>query len=356
MVAVVLSDKPAPGFKYGYELSKEADNREPGNNETLIKIQAAALNHRDLWILKGQYPAIQTGDPICSDGVGIVVKNGSSQSPFKVGQRVLINPGYGWDSDERGPEKTFGILGLKPYPGTLADRSVVETDELVACPEHLTTAEAAALPLAGLTAYRALFSKAKVKRGDHVLITGIGGGVALYALQFAVAAGAHVYVTSGSQDKIEDAKKLGAVGGVNYKDDNCIEELKKLLNGNLLSAIVDGAAGPLYNKYPSVLKPGAIIANYGQTATGQAGVQGINFTMNFVIKNIDLVGSTMGSRREFREMVKFVEQHKIKPIVSEVFRGPLVESAYKAIDIMKQHKQFGKLVIEIDPSDEPQLK
>lgn len=102
--------------------------------------------------------------------------------------------------------------------GTLADRSVVETDELVACPEHLTTAEAAALPLAGLTAYRALFSKAKVKRGDHVLITGIGGGVALYALQFAVAAGAHVYVTSGSQDKIEDAKKLGAVGGVNYKD------------------------------------------------------------------------------------------------------------------------------------------
>ncbi|KAL1935489.1 hypothetical protein VTP01DRAFT_4629 [Rhizomucor pusillus] len=330
MVAVILNDKPAPGFQYGYELSKDGENR-------YLATMRLSLKSSDLWILKGQYPGIQSGDPVCSDSVGIIVKNGDSQSstPFKVGQRVLINPGYGWDSDERGPEKSFDILGLKPY-----------------------LAEAAALPLAGLTAYRALFTKAKVTRGEHVLITGIGGGVALFALQFAVAAGAHVYVTSGSQDKIEDAKKLGAVGGVNYKDDNCIEGLKKFLDGILLSAIIDGAGGPLYSKYPRVLKPGAIIATYGHTATGLVGAQaGINLPKDYVIENIDVVGSTMGSRRAYVIMCRVPrddQEHKIKPIVSQIFRGPLLESAYKAV--CHEHKQFGKLVIEIDPSDEPQLK
>ena len=102
--------------------------------------------------------------------------------------------------------------------GTFAEEVVVENKDLVPCPEHLTTAQAASLPLAGLTAYRAVFTRGNVKAGSNVLITGIGGGVALYALQFSVAVGANVYVTSSKQDKIEHAIKEGAKGGVNYKD------------------------------------------------------------------------------------------------------------------------------------------
>ncbi|KAI8390812.1 uncharacterized protein BYT42DRAFT_554419 [Radiomyces spectabilis] len=352
MVSLTLIDQPKhhSDFKFGFE-AKELPIAEPTASQTLVKVQAAAFNHRDLWILRNMYPGIVMGSTLGSDGVGIVVKNGSQSSSFEVGQRVLINPGVNWESDERGPEGDFKILGLLPAIGTFSESLVTESRELVPCPEHLSTAEAAALPLAGLTAYRALFTKGKVKKGDYVLITGIGGGVALFAMQFAVAVGAHVYVSSGSQEKIEQAKALGAEGGINYKDPKCIAELKKMLNGNQISAIIDGAGGPLYTQYPKVMRTGGIIVNYGQTA----GVEGVSFTMGHVIKNIDLCGSTMGSRREFQEMVAFVDKHKIKPVVSRVWQGLTNENVAEAIEMMKNHQQFGKVVIEINGSASPQL-
>lgn len=179
-----------------------------------------------------QYDGTVLDSVLGSDGVGYITKNGQR------GQRVLINPGYGWDSDERGPERDFHILGLLPVIGTFTKEEViVEKEDIVPCPEFLSMTEAAALPLAGLTAYRyqkvfckkklnfdrnvlyrSLFTKGLVQKGQHILITGIGGGVALFALQFAVAAGAHVYVTSSSPEKIQKSIELGAIGGVNYKD------------------------------------------------------------------------------------------------------------------------------------------
>ncbi|KAI8099951.1 uncharacterized protein BX664DRAFT_322481 [Halteromyces radiatus] len=347
MVSVLLTTNPKPnsGFKYGFEFKEQALGQ-PASDQAVVKIQAAAFNHRDIWILKGQYPAIIPGSVPGSDGVGIVT---SETASFKQGQRVLINPGSGWDEDERAPEQDFKILGLLPCIGTFTDSVVVDTKELLPCPEHLSTAEAAALPLAGLTAYRALFTKAKVRAGEHVLITGIGGGVALFALQFAVAAGAHVYVTSSNPDKIEKAIQLGAKGGVNYKDENCISELKKLLNGNLLSAIIDGAGGPLYEQYPRVMRTGGIIANYGQTVRDPA----VHFTALAFIKNIELRGTTMGSRAEFKKMVAFVDAHKIKPIVSQVWQGLTEESVDEAVRTMANGEQFGKLVIQIGDIDSP---
>ncbi|CAO3647298.1 unnamed protein product [Cunninghamella blakesleeana] len=323
---------------------KHTELKEPMSNEAIVNIQAAALNYCDVWILKGLYPGITPNSIIGADGVGIIqnITNGS----FKPGTRVLINPGHGWIKDPRGPEGDYFILGLLPCIGTLTDTVVVETEELVECPDHLSTTEAAALPLAGLTAYRALFTKSKIQKGDHVLITGIGGGVALFAMQFAIAAGAYVYVTSSKPRKIQQAIQLGAIGGVNYKDANCISELKKLLNGNLLSAVIDGAGGSLYNQYAKVMKRGGIIANYGQTAGGP----GVNFSMTNVLKNIDLCGSTMGSRQEFQEMVNFVGKHKIKPIVSHVWQGLTESSIHEAINTMKNGEQFGKLVLEINNS------
>ncbi|ORZ18562.1 hypothetical protein BCR42DRAFT_489907 [Absidia repens] len=327
MVSVILNESPKPNseFKYSLEIKDQAPVQ-PTSSQTLVNIQAAALNHRDVWILKGMYPGIVPGSVIGADAVGIV---GQDSAAFKQGQRVLINPGSGWDKDERGPEGNFRILGLLPCIGTLTDTVAAESAELFVCPNHLSVAEAAALPLAGLTAYRALFTKGRVAAGQHVLITGIGGGVALFALQFAVAAGAHVYVTSSNPKKIENAIRLGAKGGVNYKDENCIAELKKLLNGNLLSAVIDGAAGPLQKQYPKVMRTGGII-------------------------NLDITGSTMGSRQEFKEMVAFVDHHKIKPVVSRVWHGITEGSIDEAINYMKNGEQFGKLVIQISDIGSPQ--
>ncbi|KAI8071324.1 hypothetical protein BC940DRAFT_294163 [Gongronella butleri] len=343
MVSVILTEKPFEGttFKYGLEVKEQA-KPEAAQGQAIVSIQASALNHRDVWILKGQYPGIVPGSVIGSDGVGIVqeAKDGS----FQKGERVLINPGVGWEKDERGPEGPYIILGMLPVIGLLTDTVPVDTAELVKCPAHLTTEEAAALPLAGLTAYRALFTKALVKAGDHVLITGIGGGVALFALQFAVAAGAHVYVTSSSQQKIDQAVKLGAKGGVNYKDKNCLKDLKTMLGDASIAAVIDGAGGPLFAQYARVMMPGGIIAQYGQTAGGP----GVNYSMAHVIKHIDVRGSTMGSRLEFKKMVAFVEKHKIRPVVSHVWDQLTNDTIREAIDTMNNGQQFGKLVIKIN--------
>ncbi|KAI9250517.1 hypothetical protein BDA99DRAFT_209506 [Phascolomyces articulosus] len=342
MVAAILS-KPTADSKYKFSLQvKEHTTPAPQTGEAVVKIQAAALNHRDVWILKGLYPGIVEGSVLGADCVGVLAQPGSSS--VQAGQRVLISPSVNWDSDPRGPEGTFGILGLLPFPGTLTDTINIDGKEVFPCPSHLSTAEAAALPLAGLTAFRALFTKSEVRSGDHVLVPGIGGGVALFALQFAVAAGAHVYVTSSSEEKIKHAISLGAKGGVNYKDPNAGKELKKLLNGNLLSAVVDGSGGALFDQYVRVMKTGGIITQYGQTASPK----GVNFNMTAVLKNVDIRGSTMGSRAEFKQMLEFVEKHKIRPIVSHVFNGLTQENMDKAIAVIDAGQQTGKVVLEIN--------
>ncbi|RCI02451.1 hypothetical protein CU098_001382, partial [Rhizopus stolonifer] len=158
--------------------------------------------------------------------------------------------------------------------------------------------------------------------------------------------GAHVYVTSSSPEKIQKAIQLGAKGGVNYKEENCMAQLKKLLGSHLISAVIDGAGGPLCASYPRVMRTGGIIVNYGQTAS----TQGFPYTMTHVLKNIDVKGSTMGSRKEFRDMVQLVEQHKIKPVVSRVWHGLTAASIDEAIATMSKGEQFGKLVLEFSPT------
>ncbi|CAO3662692.1 unnamed protein product [Rhizopus stolonifer] len=328
MVSVILSNtKPFNSkFKFGVEYKERQASTNIKDGEVAVKIKAAAFNHRDVWILKDEYAGASTGSLLGSDGVGHITRNGS------VGQRVLLNPGHNWDKDEQGPEREFGILGLAPLVGTFTNEEViVKEEDTVPCPEFLSNTEAAALPLAGLTAYRVVFTKCKVQKGQHVLITGIGGGVALYALQFAVAAGANVYVTSSSSEKIQKSIELGAKGGINYKDEDCIDQLQKLLGNNKLSSIIDGAGGPLYEQYPRVLRSGGTIACYGYTASLSTG---LNLPISYVIENINVKGSTMGSRDEFVKMVKFVDERKIKPIVSQVWNGLNKDTFEEAVKAM----------------------
>lgn len=251
-----------PGVVY-YPLQKiDLPAPVPKDNEVVIQMSAAALNHRDLFIRQHLYPAMGFGIPLLADGCGAVTSTGSSSAAQKwLGKRVVINPGTGWIDDAEGPEDPQGykiLGGTKVNPvGTLGEHMVMGAEELEEAPAHLSDIEAASVPLTGLTAWRAVMTKSgNAKPGRNLLVTGIGGGVAIMALLFAAAAGVNVYVSSGSDEKIAKAKELGAVGGVNYKSKDWGKKLKELLPKDrpYLDAVIDGAGGDIVNQSMRLLK------------------------------------------------------------------------------------------------------
>ncbi|KAI6858221.1 alcohol dehydrogenase, partial [Hortaea werneckii] len=228
--------------------------------------------------------------------------------------------------------------------GTLGETVTIEASELEEAPKHLSSVEAAALPLTGLTAWRAVMTKSQqAKPGRNILITGIGGGVALMALLFASAAGANVFVTSGSEEKLKKAKAMGAAGGVNYKEEGWEKKLVAQLPADRkkLDAIIDGAGGEIVQKGTKMLRAGGVIVVYGMTISPK-----MPFLMSAVLQNIDVRGSTMGSRKEFADMVKFVDQKNLKPIISRtVFGLDNIDGINSLFEDMKSASQFGKLVV-----------
>ncbi|KAM0279092.1 hypothetical protein ACHAQH_004778 [Verticillium albo-atrum] len=324
----------------------------PGPNELLIKLSAAALNHRDLFIRRHLYPAISFDHPLLADGYGTVIAAGPGAPTTLLHQPVILTPCRGWAANPDGPEDAsrFTVIGAAALDaaGMAQDYIVVAPDEVEAAPAHLTPAQGAALPLVGLTAWRALVTKSgNALPGRNILVTGIGGGVALSILQFAVAHGCSVYVTSGDDAKIARAKQLGAAGGVNYKsDDRWDKALAGLLPADrpYLDAVVDGAGGDVVARAVRLLKAGGVISQYGMTVAPK-----MEWNMQAVLKNVELRGSTMGSREEFRDMVAFVREKKITPIVSRTVRGLTnLEGIDGLFRDMDEGKQFGKLVIEFD--------
>jgi zinc-binding alcohol dehydrogenase/oxidoreductase len=192
------------------------------------------------------------------------------------------------------------------------------------------------LPLAGVTAYRAVMTRARLTPGEKVLITGVGGGVALFALQFAVAAGAEVVVTSGSVEKLDKAMAMGAMGGANYRDVGFVERLKSLAGA--FDVIVDGAAGDGLNDLMDLAAPGGRVVLYGATRGNPAQV----VARRIFWKQLNVLGSTMGSPEDFGSMVKFVTRNGVKPVVDRVFGLEQGEAAFRW---MNEGKQFGKIVV-----------
>lgn len=318
---------------------KEVATPEIESHEALVKVSAAAFNHRDLWIQKGQYAGIRYPIILGSDGCGVVDKVGADVSKDWVGKEVIINPSLNWGNNPRVQAKDYIILGT-PNDGTFAEYVKIDARLLHPKPAHLSHEEAAALPLAGLTGFRATMKRAQAKAGENVLITGIGGGVALLCMQFAIAAGCNVYVTSGSDDKIKTAMEMGAKGGANYKNANWHKELKSMSGGGF-DAIVDSSAGDTFAKLVDMAKPAARIAMYGATlGPFNSGVPAKIFW-----KQLDILGSTMGNDEEFAEMLAFVNTHKIVPLVDSVFP---MEKAQEAIDKMSKGEQLGKIVLKIN--------
>lgn len=305
----------------------------PGH--AVVRLKAAALNHRDLWIQQGLYKDIKVPIVLGSDGAGLVLSVGSPADAGWIGREVMINPALDWGHDPRAQGPGFRILGM-PDAGTFAEQIAVPVDSLAPKPAHLTWEQAAALPLAGLTAWRALFTRAQLKTGERVLVTGTGGGAALFALQFACAAGAPVWVTSGSPEKIQRAQTLGALGGANYRDADWAESLQN--QAGRFAVIVDSAGGEGFAKLIDLTAPGGRIVFFGTTAGNPKDLD----LRKCFFRQINVLGTTMGSPADFTGMTRLVEEKKITPVVDQVF--PL-DAANAALRHMEASTQFGKIVL-----------
>ncbi|MBX3102443.1 MAG: zinc-binding dehydrogenase [Bacteroidetes bacterium] len=313
--------------------------QQPAAGHALIKLKAAALNHRDLWITQGRYANITPGTVLGSDGCGTVVAVGSAEDSSWVNTDVILNPNINWgDSGRHQDQEHYRILGM-PDDGTLAQYVNVPVHRLSSSPAHLKPEEAAALPLGGMTAYRALFSRGMLKEGQKVLVTGFGGGVAQFALQFALQAGNAAYATSSSDTKLAQAMQLGAAGTANYTRAGWEKTLQEQTGGGV-HLIIDGAGGDSLNTHLSLLRPGGRMVIYGATTGLPHSVD----LRRIFWKQLSLLGSTMASDEEFQLMVQFVQQYRVRPVVDTVFDFDQVPAAFAR---MAGGQQMGKLVVNI---------
>lgn len=329
MRAVVLEGPDRP------VVLKEIEKPVIKPGEVLIKLKAAALNRRDYWITIGKYAGIKYPIVLGSDGAGIVYEVGDDKDKHLLDEEVIINPGYGWGDDEHFQSEDFKILGL-PDNGTLAEYVKVRTDQVFTKPHHLNWEQAAALPLAGLTTFRALFIKGRAKKGNKVLVTGAGSGTGVFAVQWAVAAGCRVFVTSGTGEKIEQARQLGATAGVNYHAEDWAQQLQQLAGG--FDVIIDSALGEGFAKLPDLCNPGGRIVIFGGTAGNIPPLNG----RKLFWRQLQIIGTMMGSPDDFKALVDFTNQHQVVPVVDEIFT---LADAAKAIAKMEHSTQFGKIVL-----------
>lgn len=314
-----------------------------GPGEVLINLKAAALNHRDVFIQQGMYPGIKTPVIPGADGAGIVVETGDGVDPVWKGQEVIINCSLGWGHNPKfNDPATFEILGM-PRNGTFAEYISIGAEYIYHKPAHLSFAEAAAIPLAGLTAWRALMTRAVLQPSEKVLVTGIGAGTALFALQFATAFGAEVWVTSGSDAKIQKAVALGARGGVNYKNADWAKTLMTETGGGrtgYFDVIIDSAGGPGFSKLTDAAAPGGRIAIFGGTTGNLTDIA----PSKVFFKHLNIFGTTMGTGKEFGDMLEFINEHQLMPVVDQIFPLADAQQAYQRMD---EGQQSGKIILDI---------
>ncbi len=335
MKAIVLRETGEPS-----NLKSEAfPDPVPDDREVIVRLHAAALNRRDVWIRIGKYAGIRFPIILGSDGAGIVSDIGREVDPAIAGREVIINPSLYWGSDPRIQGPQWRILGL-PDNGTYAEFVKVPASNVFPKPPHLSFDEAAALPLAALTAYRAVAGRWKIGEGDSVLITGIGGGVACFLFQICKLLGARVFVTSGSDEKIQRAVGLGAEGGVNYSGQNWPDRIKPLTGDAGIDIVIDGAGGENFDKVLDIVRPGGTVILYG-ASLGLA--NGVNVRRIFW-KQLNVIGSTMGTPDEFNGVLQLINTHKLSPIIDSVYG---LEDAAAAHTRMERAEQFGKIVLRI---------
>ncbi|MEM7468669.1 MAG: zinc-binding dehydrogenase [Pseudomonadota bacterium] len=311
---------------------------EPGPGQVRVAIKAAALNRRDVWITVGMYPKIGLPSIGGSDGAGVIDAVGEGVDKNQIGREVVIYPARDWGDDWRCGGPNFRVLGM-PDQGTFAEYICAPASDVYDKPEHLDWAQSAAIPLAGLTSWRALVTHGEVHAGQKVLVTGIGGGVATFALLWAKNHGADVWVTSGSQEKLTAAASLGIAGSANYKDENWSRELRKASGG--FDIIIDSAGGEGLNQTLDALSVGGRYIFFGATLGSPA--MGIEMPKLF-FKQVRIQGTTMGTPDEFRAMMDFVREKKLAPVVDQIMPFSAGVAAHQR---MYASEQMGNIVLNI---------
>ncbi len=325
---------------FGMENLKAVEREDPvpGHGQVLLKMTAASLNYRDLLMVRGHYNPRQPLPLVpCSDGVGTVVAVGEGVRRVGVGDRVATAFSQTWISGRPMAEKLSGTLG-GPIDGTLAEMMVLDAEGVVPAPERLSDLEGATLPCAALTAWSALVELGNVTAGDTVLVQGTGG-VAIFALQFAMLLGARVVVTSSSNDKLDTVRSMGAWATVNYADDpQWGKTVRRLTGGRGVDHIVEvGGAGTLTQSLKAVAVGGTI------SVIGV--LSGISSELNIIpllMQHVRLQGILVGSREGFERMNRAIEGHDFKPVIDRVFDFNEVPEAF---GYMASGAHFGKICI-----------
>jgi zinc-binding alcohol dehydrogenase/oxidoreductase len=317
---------------------EQVDDPQPSAGEALVQIKRAAFNRRDVFISQGLYPGIQLPCIPGSDGVGTVAAYGEGAQGPAVGTRVVINPTLGWGPDQRIWLRSAQVLGM-PHQGTFAEYIAVPAENVVPAPASLSDDEAAAIPLAGVTAYRALVYRGRCTKDDVVLITGIGGGVQTFVLLFAKKIGAKTIVTSSSDEKLERAKAMGADVAINYKTSEKWEKEVAAVDGGP-SLVVDSAGGDTLAKALNVTRYGGRVVIYGGTQ-GDAKIR----PFSVFWKQLDVMGSSMGSPQDFTDMLAMFDG-LLKPAIDRVYPIDEVVAAAESVD---KGAQFGKVLMAVAP-------
>ncbi len=317
--------------------------RELQYHEVRVKVRAVSLNYRDLMVAQGTYPIRGEGAVVPgSDAAGEVIEVGPGVTRFRVGDRVATTFFPEWEEGKVSPRKTAVTLGAGGN-GVLSEELVIGEGGLAAVPAHLSFEEAATLTCAGVTAWNALFVEGGVKAGDTVLLLGTGG-VSVWALQLAKAAGVRTIVTSSSDSKLERARALGADVLINYrKNPEWQEEVLRATNGEGVDLVLEvGGQDTLARSIASAGMGGKVAVIGGLGGGFETGIQ----LLGLVIGGKNMSGIYVGSRAMQEDLSRLVAQRQIKPVVDRVFD---IHEAREAYRHLASGNHFGKVVISVKP-------
>jgi len=316
-------------------------------DDVIVRLEAASLNHIDLWNRKGltgmklEFPQI-----LGADGAGVVEELGSAVQHITKGDAVCLYPPIGCGHCEFcATSREFMCIRLRVLGegmrGTYAERVTVPAANCFPVPPGYSFSEAAAFPLVFVTVWRMLVTNARLRPGETVLILGIGGGVAMAALQLAKAMNAWVAVTSSSDEKLKKAADLGADFGLNYTKTHFSKEIRRRTDKRGVDVVVDCIGGESWTKSLATLAKGGRLVTCGATT----GANPPTDIRRIFWNHLSIFGSTLGSKEEFRQVLNFVGMAKIKPVLDQTF--PLSEAA-RAQTRLEQGSQFGKIILTMD--------
>ena len=344
MKAAVIGQHGGSSEIHTQTLKKPISN----DSEVLIKVYYAGLNHLDIFTRNG-IPGIKLTMPhtLGADASGVVEHIGDNvPSSIKIGNKVVINPSDNCRACEfcnKGEESLclrYQIRG-EHITGTYQEYIAVPWEKVYVIPDDYPLDRAAAVPLAYMTAWRMLFTQADLKKGEKILIVGAGGGVATAAIQLAHSIGAEVYVTSTSKEKLEKAKKIGADHAILYESGFPYHKtIRKMTEGRGVDVVIDSVGEVTWNSSLKSLAKGGRLVSCGATSGPK-----VVSDMNFVFWNqIRIIGSTMASDKEFKQMMSYVIEKGIVPEIAKIFS---LDDAKKAHDYLEGRHQFGKVLLKI---------